>query len=81
MQSIEQKAKQIIAEVLEVNEIQLTPEVGIGDIDSWDSVRQLIIITSLEESFDISFPEDVLFELTNIETILAQIEAILNARQ
>ena len=52
----------IIAEILEVN-----PEVL---NENWDSIHQLMIISSIEEKYGISFPEDSLFEMTSIEAMV-----------
>lgn len=48
-------------EVFSVTKEMLGEELSNKSIENWDSVRQLSLATSLEESFDIMFdPEDIL---------------------
>lgn len=35
-------------------------------VEKWDSVNNLIIISSIEEKFDVEFPIDVIFKAQNV---------------
>lgn len=42
----------------------------IGDIDGWDSIHQLMIISGLEEKYSIHFSEDDVFDMVSIGNII-----------
>ncbi len=64
----------IIAEILEVNPEVLNEKSSVGLVENWDSIHQLMIISSIEEKYGISFPEDSLFEMTSIEAMVRATE-------
>lgn len=61
--------KRVISDVLNVSisdlEIGSSPE----NIKNWDSIKHMDIIASLEEEFSITFDEEEIFEMMNIEII------------
>lgn len=69
----------IISEVLAVPVEKLSEELSIGDIPQWNSMAQMGMIATLEERLEIEFPIDDLFELTNIGSIIAEVEKVKNA--
>lgn len=69
----EKTIKEIIAEALEVDIAKISDDLAINGIPEWNSIGNLSIITALEEKLDISFPIDDLFELTSVESIIAEI--------
>lgn len=70
---------EIISEVLAVPVEKLSEELSIGDIPQWNSMAQMGMIATLEERLEIEFPIDDLFELTNIGSIIAEVEKVKNA--
>ena len=75
---IEERVIKIIAEAIEVEGNKIDEETAIGDFPNWDSMGQLIIITSLEKEFDIKFdPEDIM-ELEDVGDMIAAIEGYTN---
>ena len=52
---IEERVIKIIAKAIEVESNKIDEDTAIGDFPNWDSMGQLIIITSLEKEFDIKF--------------------------
>ncbi len=69
----EETIKSVIADALEVDMAKITDDLAINGIPEWNSIGNLTIITALEEKLDISFPIDDLFELTSVESIVAEI--------
>ena len=69
----EDTIKKIIAETLEVDLEKITDDLAINGIPEWNSIGNVSIITALEEKLGISFPIDDLFELTSVESIVAEI--------
>ena len=72
--NIQEKVIKIIAEAIEVDINKIDEDTAIGDFPNWDSMGQLVIITSLEKEFDIKFdPEDIM-ELEDVGDMIALIE-------
>ena len=63
------KVKEIIAKVFEINSEKIRPEMTPEDIERWDSLGQLMLISDLEKEFNIVFNMDEIFEIVNIEDI------------
>ena len=57
----------------------LTDDLSIGDISEWDSVGNLAIIAAIEEDLQLEIPLEDLFEMTSIETIVAEVKKLTNA--
>lgn len=76
---IEDRVIKIIAEIIEVDNNKIDEDTAIGDFPNWDSMGQLIIITSLEKEFDIKFdPEDIM-DLEDVGDMISAIEDYTNA--
>ena len=69
----------IIAKAINVDESLLTDDLSIGDISEWDSVGNLAIIAAIEEDLQLEIPLEDLFEMTSIETIVAEVKKLTNA--
>lgn len=59
----------VIAGILEVPVSEIVEDSAVGNVENWDSVHQLMIISALESELGIHFSEDELFELTNVQSI------------
>jgi acyl carrier protein len=76
---IEQRVIKIISEAIEVDSNKIDEDTAIGDFPNWDSMGQLVIITSLEKEFDIKFdPEDIM-DLEDVGDMISAIEKYTNA--
>lgn len=78
MNDIKKRVFKVVSEVLGINESDISMDLYVGGIAEWDSIRQLIIISSIEEEFNISFSEDDLFELTSVGNIINKVESLLS---
>ena len=66
----------IIAEALGVVPEQITPELAIGDIPQWNSMAQMRIISTLENRLELEFPIEDLFDLTNVQALIDEVEKV-----
>ncbi len=73
---MESRVKEIIARVLNVPLDVITDELSSGDIPEWDSVGNLAIISTLEEELQVEFPLEDLFDLTSVESIVAEVNKL-----
>ena len=68
------KVQETFREVLNNDDIVLVESMGPSDVDEWNSLAQVQLLTELEHEFDIRFS---LMELMSINTVGDIIEALL----
>ena len=74
----QEQVKQIVAESLEVDANTLDCDKELFEMESYDSMRSVIILSKIEETFDVMIPEDDIFDITTINEWAAEIEKIKN---
>ncbi|WP_273161303.1 acyl carrier protein [Bacteroides fluxus] len=70
---VRRKVISIIAETLNVDESVITPEMAAGDIEQWDSMGNVAILTTVESELGVDFPMEELFELNTVESIVDKV--------
>lgn len=70
--------KTLIASILKIDDVHLDIHQDISEIEKWDSMMNMIILSSIEEQFGIMIPEEDLFDLVNIQAIADEIDKIRN---
>mgnify|MGYP006131586809 CR=1 FL=1 len=75
---IEDRVIKIIAEAIEVESKKIDEDTAIGDFPNWDSMGQLIIITSLEKEFDIKFDPEDMMDMEDVGDMISAIEGYTN---
>lgn len=74
-QQVPQSLRDILTDVLEVSPDEVTPELGVGTIESWDSFRHLQAILAIEGEYGVQFDPQRIAELTTVSQIQAELEA------
>ena len=59
----------IIAHCLRLNVDQVTPTLTMQEVDSWDSLSHMSLITQLEQHFSIQFTMDEIIQMTSSRKI------------
>jgi acyl carrier protein len=72
---MEQKIKQTIAQVLGIDESEVSDSATAGVTKNWDSLRHMTLILSLEEEFGIQFSDDEVLDLISYQKIYSAIAA------
>ncbi|PSP14967.1 MAG: acyl carrier protein [Cyanobacteria bacterium SW_11_48_12] len=67
--SIEDKIRETMAELLEVDEEIITDDFNPDHTDTWDSLNNLKMITALEEEFNISLTMKEINSMVNFASI------------
>ena len=67
------KIKPIFAKILEHDNFELTESTTTEDVDGWDSLTHMMIISEIEEDFNIKFK---LLDLMSMENIGDLVQAI-----
>ena len=66
--------RDILADIFEVSPEEVTPELSIGTIDSWDSFRHLQAVLAIEGEYGVQFDPQRIPELTSVALIQAELE-------
>ena len=73
-----ERIKEIIADTLGIAIERITDDLAAGDIEEWDSVGNLTIISTIEEELEVDIPIEDLYELNNIKAIVEEIIKLKN---
>jgi acyl carrier protein len=66
---MEQKLKQIMSNLFEIEEDEITDEASVLSIENWDSLKHINLIIAIEEQFGITIDEDEMVEMTSFTEI------------
>ena len=73
-----ERIKEIIADTLGIDIERITDDLAAGDIEEWDSVGNLTIISTIEEELEVDIPIEDHYELNNIKAIVEEIIKLKN---
>lgn len=69
MDNIKSRIVKVMSAVFEVPMEEITDVSSVDNIESWDSLKHLNLILSLEEEFNISIPDEEVGNLMNYKLI------------
>jgi acyl carrier protein len=73
-QQVPSSLRDILADILEISPEQITPELGVGTVESWDSFRHLQAILAVEGEYGVQFDPQRIPELTTVALIQTELE-------
>jgi acyl carrier protein len=73
LQQVPSSLRDILADILEISPEQVTPELGAGTIETWDSFRHLQIILAIEGEYGVQLDPQRIPELTTVALIQAEL--------
>jgi acyl carrier protein len=74
-QQVPSSLRDLLADILEISPDQVTPDLGVGTVENWDSFRHLQAILALEGEYGVQFDPQRIAELTTVSQIQAELEA------
>jgi len=77
---INTKVKEAFESVLEHSNFELTNETTAKDVDGWESVTHMLIISEIEEKLNIKFKLMDLMNMNNIGDLRRAIEQEINTK-
>jgi len=66
---MEQKLKELLANVFSIEISEINPLSSPDSIPQWDSIGHLNLITSIEEEFGIYFDEEQIIQMLNFQLV------------
>jgi acyl carrier protein len=73
---VEKNLAQLLAEVLEIPVTEVTDELAMTDLETWDSLKHMELIASLEEQLGIQFSFDDIVIMRSV----GEIKRVLNGK-
>lgn len=70
---LKEEVRKIIADILGISAENLPCEAEMEDVEGWDSMRNVMILSALEDKYDIMFPEDDVFDLVSVNAFAEEI--------
>lgn len=64
----------VIADILGVGKDRISGDTAIGDLEAWDSLRHIQIISAIERKFGIRFTPDVMMDMEDVDDIVSATE-------
>ncbi|MFH6769254.1 acyl carrier protein [Gaetbulibacter aquiaggeris] len=72
---VKDKIKEVLISVLEHNNFEMIDELTAQDVDGWDSLSHMMIITKIEDKFNIKFKIRDLNKLKNMGSLVSVIQS------
>lgn len=73
-QQVPSSLRDILADILEIAPEQVTPDLSIGMVESWDSFRHLQAILAIEGEYGVQFDPQRIPELTSVSLLQSELE-------
>lgn len=77
-QKIVEQLTGIFRKIFRDDNLVITDEMTANDVDSWDSLSHMLLITDIEDHFSIKFKLRELNKLRNVGALVAVLESKLN---
>ena len=75
--AILEKVEETLKRVLKHDNFEMKDDLVAGDVDGWDSLTHMMIITEIEEGFNVKFRLKELNKLKNMGTLVELIQSKL----
>ena len=65
-----EKLKKILSKVLKIDENGITDKTSPDNVDTWDSFNSLMLVSELENEFEVKFTIDEVVKIKNVGDII-----------
>ena len=69
-----EKLNEVFHDVFDNNDIVVTEQTNANDIEEWDSLIHITLISAVEEEFDVSFDMKTVVSMMNVGDMIDAIE-------
>ena len=70
------KIKEILEETLDLEDLEVSEDTTASDVEGWDSLAHITIISEVEDTFDIRFPMKSVLSMKNLGEMIDIIEEL-----
>ncbi len=74
---MEEIIKNIFATVMSIDPKDISESRSVDSVDSWDSLRHMMVISALEEAFEIDFDDKEVIELVDYKSLCEAVQVKL----
>ena len=67
---IESRVKNILSNILGVSEDEINKDSSPNTIETWDSMKQIDMVISLEEEFEIEFSNEQIIQIVDYKSLV-----------
>ena len=71
---IQDKLKKIMSNIFKVDLSLINDDINIENLDEWDSLAHMNLITTIEQDFSIRFDDDLIEELISFKNIYSHLK-------
>jgi acyl carrier protein len=72
---MDDKLVKLLSDVFEIKAIEITIDLVKDDIDSWDSLKQMDLVLSIENSYDITLEMEEIVKMSSVKSIVEIIDS------
>jgi acyl carrier protein len=73
-QQVPSSLRDILADILEISPEQVTPDLSMETVESWDSFRHLQAILAIEGEYGVQFDPQRIPDLTSVSLLQSELE-------
>jgi acyl carrier protein len=73
-QQVPSSLRDLLADIFEIEPDEVTPETGVGTIETWDSFRHLQAILAVEGEYGVQLDPQRIADLTTVAKLQAELE-------
>ncbi len=66
---------EILEKILLIDRSSITPDLRREDIEDWDSMTHLVLISDIEEEFGVSFSDEQIAEVMSVADLITLISS------
>ena len=77
MSEQKQKLYEIISNVLSISKEDISEKTSSENLEVWDSLNQMRLILAIEDSFNITFNDEIIYKMIDYKTIINEIKLLL----
>lgn len=70
---LKEEIREVMAGILEIPAERLPFDAEMEDVEGWDSMRNVMILSALEDKYDVMFPEEDIFNLVSVQAFVDEI--------
>ena len=74
---MEDKIKEILATILEIDQSDVNNDTNPDTVSSWDSLRHMKLVFAIEDEYDVQFSDDQIIQLTDVGKIINCIKELI----